>query len=205
MKTRLLARLILAVGALALPATTMQAYAEELPVDEPAAERADLEAAAAREKIDEMSKEALQELLDSSPTAKALYDQAPGYAVFRATKAGFLVTGAGGSGVTVNKRSGERTYMRMGSGGVGVGAGIQNFRLIVLFETEEALQRFSGGGWDAATSAQAAAGKAGVNAASSFVDHVAIFQLTDKGLMAQADLTGTRFWRSEKLNPRNPG
>jgi lipid-binding SYLF domain-containing protein len=91
--------------------------------------------------------------------------------------------------------------MRMGSAGVGLGAGVQNYRLVILFETEAALNKFvDGSSWDAATSAQAAAGKSGVNVASSFVDNVAIFQLTNKGLMAQADLTGTRFWKSDELN-----
>jgi hypothetical protein len=31
---------------------------------------------------------------------------------------------------------------------------------------------------------------------------VAIFQLTHKGLMAQADVSGTKYWKHKKLNRR---
>lgn len=153
-----------------------------------------------RKDIDAHSQQAIDTLLATNDRAKAQFDESAGYAVFRAAKAGFLLTGAGGTGVAVNRDSGERTYMRMGSGGVGVGAGVQKYRLVILFQDQERLARFVDGGWDTATSAQAAAGKAGVNATSSFVDGIAVYQLTDKGLMAQADLTGTRFWSSDKLN-----
>ena len=56
------------------------------------------------------------------------------------------------------------------------------------------------GGWDASTSAQAAAGTDGITLTSSFVGGVAIYQLTDRGLMAQADVSGTRFWVIDELN-----
>jgi lipid-binding SYLF domain-containing protein len=159
------------------------------------------DAAQTRQQLDAMSDQALKNLFAEERGAKQLYKQAAGYAVFRATKGGFLVTGAGGTGVAVNKKTERKTYMHMGSGGVGLGAGLQNYRLIVLFQTQAALDKFIEHGWDASTSAQAAAGKAGVSATSSFTDGLAVYQLTDKGLMAQADLSGTHFWKSDKLNP----
>src|SRR5690606_1124747 len=95
--------------------------------------------------------------------SKALYDRAAGYAVFSATKAGgFFVTGGGGTGVAVNKSTGQRVYMRMGIGGVGLGLGAQRYELVILFEDEARLNRFVTGGWDASTTAQAAAGQDGV-------------------------------------------
>lgn len=172
---------------------------EQTPASDAAA-ASEQEIAQLRKDIDADGKQAIDTLRATNDRAEALFDESAGYAVFRATKAGLLLTGAGGSGVAVNRDSGERTYMRMGSGGVGLGAGLQKYRLIILFQDQDRLARFVDGGWDAATSAQAAAGKAGVNATSSFVDGIAVFQLTDKGLMAQADLTGTRFWSSDKLN-----
>jgi lipid-binding SYLF domain-containing protein len=188
---------VLVAGAIAIPFTAAQALADS----EDAMDQDEIaEIAESRTNIDAMAMAAIQELVQSDGNARSLYEQSQGYAVFNATKAGLVVTGSGGSGVVVNQDSGERTYMRMGSAGVGLGAGVQNYRLVILFETEAALNKFVDGSWDAATSAQAAAGKSGVNVASSFVDNVAIFQLTNKGLMAQADLTGTRFWKSDELN-----
>lgn len=174
-------------------ATAAQEHASE-------AEIKQQEIALKQKAIDARAMDALTELLTKNEDADALYDNAAGYAVFGAAKAGLILTGGGGNGVAVNKATNERVYMNMGTGGVGLGAGVQKFRLVMLFETDEALQKFVDGGWDSAVTAQAAAGKAGSNFASSFVNGVAIYQLTEKGLMAQADLTGTRFWVNDDLN-----
>lgn len=186
----------LTIGALALGGLAQTAAAQDVEADVKQGE-----AAQVREQVDMISESALEELTASDAKIEAQYDDAVGYAVFRATKGGFIVTGAGGTGVAVNKQTGGRTYMHMGAGGVALGAGLQSYRSIFLFETEAAMDRFVAGGWDASATAQAAAGKAGKTAKSSFIHGVAVYQLTDKGLMAQADVSGTRFWKSEKLNP----
>jgi lipid-binding SYLF domain-containing protein len=70
----------------------------------------------------------------------------------------------------------------------------------LFFQTDARLNEFLNGSWDANTSAQAAAGNEGVGVASTFVDGVAVYQLTDKGLMAWADVSGTRFRVVSDLN-----
>ena len=35
---------------------------------------------------------------------------------------------------------------------------------------------------------------------ATFMNGVAFFQITDKGLMAHADITGTKFWKVDDLN-----
>jgi lipid-binding SYLF domain-containing protein len=155
---------------------------------------------ARRQEIDVRTQQTLDKLFEARGSARDLYDKAVGYAAFSATKAGFFVTGGGGTGVAVDKNSGRRTYMRMGTGGIGLGIGAQRYDLVILFETAAHLDRFIQGGWDASTTAQAAAGKEGITFTSSFVDGVAFFQLTDRGLMAQADVSGTRFWTVDDLN-----
>ncbi len=168
---------------------------------EEAAAAADPELVARQMEIDAESKAALDGLLADNEVAKALFDEAAGYAVFSVTKAGgFLVTGAGGSGVAINKGTGSRVYMRMGSGGVGFGIGVQQYSLVIMFEDLPHLERFMDGGWDSSATAQAAAGQEGVAVTSSFIDGVALFQTTDKGLIAIADVSGTRFWVADTLN-----
>jgi lipid-binding SYLF domain-containing protein len=153
-----------------------------------------------RQEIDQNAAATLDELFGQRGNARDLYDQAVGYAVFSATKAGFIVSGGRGTGVVVNKQSGARTYMRMITGGVGLGIGAQNYDLILLFQTETRLSEFLNGSWDANTSAQAAAGTDGVGVASTFIDGVAVYQVTDTGLMAWADVSGTRFRVLRELN-----
>jgi lipid-binding SYLF domain-containing protein len=157
------------------------------------------EAVQRRLEIDTGAQATLDGLLKSQAGAKELYDKAAGYAVFTATKAGFIVSGGSGTGVAVNKASGARTYMRMGMGGIGLGIGAQRYSLVILFETEAHLSKFVAGGWDSSATAEAAAGKEGVAVRSSFYNGVAFYQITDKGLMAHADVTGTKFWVIEDL------
>jgi lipid-binding SYLF domain-containing protein len=153
-----------------------------------------------RGEIDSNAQGVLDELFAAQPSARELHDKAAGYAVFTATKAGFIVSGGSGTGVAVNKGTGQKTYMRMGMGGIGLGIGAQRYSVIIMFENAAHLTKFATGGWDSSATAEAAAGQEGVAARSSFINGVAFFQLTEKGLMAHADVTGTRFWVIEELN-----
>ena len=110
-----------------------------------------------------------------------LYERATGYAVFTVTKGGFIVSGGGGNGVAVNKATGQRTYMRMGMGGIGLGIGGQRYSLVILFETEDRLNKFVAGGWDSSATAEAVAGQEGVAVRSSFIDGVAFYQIYGEG------------------------
>lgn len=152
-----------------------------------------------RQEIDNTAQKTLDKLLKEQAAVRDLYGQAVGYAVFTVTKGGFIVSGGGGNGVAVNKATGQRTYMRMGTGGIGLGIGGQRYSLVMLFETEDRLAKFVAGGWDSSAIAEAAAGKEGVAVRSSFIDGVAFYQITSKGLMAHADVTGTKFWVTDEL------
>lgn len=164
------------------------------------AQEVDPEAVERRQAIDHNAQATLDKLFTERADSKALYDRAVGYAVFTATKAGFILSGGSGTGVAVNKASGQRTYMRMGTGGIGIGIGAQRYDMIILFEDDAILGRFVQGGWDSSATAQAAAGQEGVAVRSSFIHGVAFYQLTEKGLMAHADVSGTRFWVIDDLN-----
>ena len=103
-------------------------------------------------------------------------------------------------GVAVHKVSGRRTYMRMGRAGVNVGLGGQKYQVVFLFQDTRSYRTFVDTGWQADASANAVAGPAGVNADATFTNGVAVFQLTEGGLMLQADISGTKYWRSKRLN-----
>jgi lipid-binding SYLF domain-containing protein len=144
---------------------------------------------------------AMKDLFASSGRAKELYDQAYGYAVFSVVKVAVGITGGGGDGVAYAKRNmNEPIYMEMATGGVGLGLGGQKYRTVFLFENQAAFDDFVFGGWEADAEANAAAGNQGANAAASFSNGVVIYQFTDKGLMANADISGTKYWIDEDLN-----
>lgn len=100
-----------------------------------------------RTKIDARSSEILDEVLADSDSAKELYDKAIGYAVFDNTKAALGVSGGGGSGVAVDKASGTRTYMKLGTAGVGFGIGVKTYQVIMLFEKDKVFRSFVDKGW----------------------------------------------------------
>ncbi len=150
-----------------------------------------------RGKIDARSSEVLEKVLGESANAKELYDKAMGYAVFDNTKVALGVSGGGGSGVAVHKSEGTRTYMKMGTGGVGLGIGVKTYQVIMLFEKEKVFRNFVDNGWQADTQAGAAAGTAGAAAETTFHNGMAVFVRTKKGLMASADISGTKYWQSD--------
>jgi lipid-binding SYLF domain-containing protein len=156
--------------------------------------------AAKRASIDQMARETLERLLSEDQAASDAADHAAGYAVFDSFKAAVLVSGGGGVGVAVNSSTGERTYMKMGTAGIGLGLGGQSYQVVFMFETQAAFDRFVTKGWQADANAGAAAGTKGAAEAASFNNGVAVFQLTYKGLMASADISGTKYWKHKKLN-----
>jgi len=117
---------------------------------------------ARRQEIDSAAQTTLDGLINKEAAVKDLYGRAAGYAVFTVTKGGFIVSGGGGNGVAVDKGSGQRTYMRMGMAGVGLGIGGQRYGLVILFETADRLNKFVAGGWDSSATAEAVAGQEGV-------------------------------------------
>jgi len=153
-----------------------------------------------RDGIDAVAKEAMAELLEGSSKAKALYDKSVGYAVFDNLKIQFIVAGGGGVGVAVDKASGERTYMKMGTGGIGLGLGGKKYQVIFLFQTEKTLDSFINKGWKADSSAGAAAGTASAEVETQFQNGIAYYQITEAGLIASADIAGTKYWKHKKLN-----
>ena len=153
-----------------------------------------------RADIDQMAEQTVQRLFAEEPGAEALYDRSAGYAVFSNYKFQLVVAGGGGQGVAVDRESGDRTYMKMGTGGVGLGIGGKKSSVVFLFETDAALDRFIDSGWVADTQAGAAAGKASADVESTFHDGVKIYQMTDKGLIASADVSGAKYWKHDELN-----
>ena len=160
----------------------------------------DLDRQAKQAKINETAQESLDEVLKESKGAKELFDNSYGWAAFDNLKIAWGFSGGGGNGVAVNKKSDARTYMKMGTVGVGLGLGAQKYQVVFLFQDKETFTNFVEKGWQADATAQATAGTAGVGGQTGFVNGIAIYQLTDKGLMASADIAGTKYWKNKKLN-----
>ena len=152
--------------------------------------------------IDATAAETLRRLMERSPKAESLFEKAYGWAVFDNLKLAFGISGGGGNGVAVRKDTGERIYMKMGTVGIGLGLGGQKYQVVFLFADKATFDNFVNKGWEADATAQAVAGTEGANAKTDFRNGMAVYQLTEAGLMAHADIAGTKYWKNDKLNAR---
>ena len=157
-------------------------------------------AAQTRTKLDATARATLDRLFKEKAGTRSLYDQAFGYAIFDTRKMSLLITTGFGGGVAVEKGSGARTYMKMATGGVNVGVGGQLFQLVFLFEDRASFRRFVDDGWEAGSEANATLGTASAAATPRFVDSMAVYQLTEAGVMLALDFTGTKYWKDKELN-----
>ena len=162
--------------------------------------RQDLKQETKRLDLDEMSKATLEKVLSTNERARMLYDNSYGWAAFDNVKVQFAIAGGGGQGAAVVKETGQRTYMNMGTAGVGLGIGMKQYQVLFLFETEAAFGSFVNSGWEAEASASATADEQGVGTAASFKNGVAYYMITDNGLMAGVDISGTKYWKDGKPN-----
>jgi lipid-binding SYLF domain-containing protein len=170
------------------------------PTATPKDQWAEMRLDARRKVIDAMAGETLERLLIVRPKAKELFETSYGYAVFDNFKFGIGISGAGGSGVAVEKKTGKRIYMKMGSAGIGLTLGGQKYRVIFLMQDSQTFERFVTSGLYADASARAAAGKEGSASGTAFVNGLAIFQLNEAGLMASVDISSTWYSRDDELN-----
>lgn len=157
-----------------------------------------------RAEIDEMAADMLADLYKLKPMAKDQIKKAAGYAVFSNVGVNLVFASfAGGKGVVVDKK-GRRTYMKMGSAGLGLGLGVKDFRAVFVFRTKAKLDAFVEKGWDFSGQVDAAAKsdkKGGaIAAAETAIPDVEIYQITKNGLALQATLQGTKYWKDKDLN-----
>lgn len=158
-----------------------------------------------RSEIQSETQKTLERLYKEEPGTRDEIATAEGYAVMANGGLKLIVISAGyGKGLTHDNKTGKDTYMEMATGGVGLGLGIKDYRLVFVFKTREALNHFITDGWDFSGEADATA-KAGAEGgeASGAVDAipgVRVYQLTEAGLSLQATLQGTKYWADDELN-----
>ena len=157
-----------------------------------------------RAAILEMREEVLDELYSIKPDTRVQIGSAAGYAVFSNANVNLILASFGGGvGVVRDSSSGRDTFMRMGEVGIGLGAGVKDFRAVFVFHTDEALERFTDVGFAVGGQADAAAKAGDLGAAvggEAIVDNVTVYQLTQSGLALQATIKGTRYWKDDELN-----
>lgn len=162
---------------------------------------------AKRAEIRKMRDDVLAEFYEKRPELKNRVRDAEGYAVFSNVGINVIFfSAAGGRGVVMKNGvfKDKETFMKMGSAGIGLGLGVKDFRALFIFSDSEKLDNFIDKGWDFGGQADAAAksdqkGDAAAGA-GSMLKGVEAYQLTKNGLVLQATLQGTKYWKDKRLN-----
>lgn len=149
--------------------------------------------------------ETLNRLYKLQPTSKEAIEKAAGYAVFSNFGMKIFFAGGGsGKGIAVNNATKKETFMKMLEVQAGLGMGVKKFRLVWVFQTEEALNGFVSSGWElgsqATASAQYDAKGAGLAGAVAISKDVWLYQLTDDGLAVELTAKGTKYYKDDDLN-----
>jgi lipid-binding SYLF domain-containing protein len=147
----------------------------------------------------------LAELYQEEPETKAKIANAAGYGTFSNININlFLASTGNGYGVVHNNDTGEDTYMRMAMIGVGLGLGVKDFRAVIIFKNQSALDTFVNKGWEFGGHADAAAQSgdkgASANVAGDITSDMEIYQFTEAGIALQATIAGTKYWKDKELN-----
>jgi len=162
-------------------------------------------AAEKRDYVDLMTKSSLKAFYAADKDLESQVEQAAGYGLFSSIGTNLIfVATEGGHGKVHNNKTGEDTYMKVAGGGIGLGIGVKDYKLLMVFKSEFALDDFVANGWSANAEADVAA-KSGdqggaKNAGSNTDRDVDTHILTESGLSVSATIGATKFYKDNGLN-----
>lgn len=145
---------------------------------------------------------ALVELQETTPGASMLLESAKGVLVMpNITKAGFIVGGEYGEGA-LRVNGVTEGYYSLAGGSFGFQAGVQTVSQVLLFMTDEALNKFRNTrGWEVGGDAEVTLIKVGTNISADTTKTnrpVIAFVFGQDGLLAGASLQGSKYSKIQR-------
>lgn len=152
-----------------------------------------------RDSINERADAALKRLYDVAPNSRELVSQAKGVLIFPRVIGGGLVVGVEHGDGVLRVNGQNKGYYSTSSGSIGLQAGAQSKAIVMVFRTQEALDKFlASSGWTAGVDATVAVANIGANGAldlNTIREPIVGFVMTNVGLMAGVSLEGTKINR----------
>lgn len=167
---------------------------------------ADADKATKQAEIRKVAQATLERFYKANPKLKADVDKSPGYAVFTTYGLSFIVGGAGGSGLALDRKTGKNTYMSMAQASVGPQIGVAQTETLIIFKSPAALAQFVDKGWEFGGGGGVQAGAAGKSVGApgaggeNVIADALYYTLTKNGLQAGGAVAGTKFWQNKDLN-----
>lgn len=217
MKTRLTIATVVFLFSLAAAASTFAGIFSD-----------DISPAEERTQIEDERKDILKKIFEKQPGLEQQIKEAPGYATFSVFNMNLLlVATARGTGIVVDNIKHEEIYMDVLSIGGGIGAGVKDLNMLIIFNEHKTLEQFTNSGWQFEAKADAALksgekgaeiGEAvsvaaptedsglntsmsgGLGAVTGVKPPMEVFVITEAGIAAQATVSGVKFSRDDELN-----
>jgi len=162
--------------------------------------------AARRDALLELRDQTVTDLVASKPEIKEEIANAVGYGVFASRQYDtFLVVMGDAAGVLTDNQTGKTTYLKMTRTVTAPGFADQRFRQLIIFRNRDLFDTFGAVGADVSASTNArfkpGTGKGLVlDGSISFNPMLSSYQLTDKGIVLQANWGGVGYIPDEALN-----
>ena len=138
-------------------------------------------------------REAIAKFKAADTSIQSFFDNSYGYAVLpKVFKGGFWIGGAHGNG-EVFERGMRIGYCSMSQATLGFTFGGEFFREIIFFRGKQDLDRFKTGQYTFSAAVTGVAATTGAAAKADYREGMAVFVMTDVGLMVDASLGGQKF------------
>ena len=141
-----------------------------------------------RSQLDEMAATAIAGLVEQDAALQQKIDDSLGYSVANMKVTKVPVVGAGGGeGVFVNKKTNKRIYFTVSRFDIGGGWGARSYKILLLFDTQEMIERLHNGTWEFQAGVEASAGTAAAEGSSGALNEgYTVHVLSDGGASATA-------------------
>lgn len=143
---------------------------------------------AKRRALDEMMANTINVLAEDDYALQKELDESLAYAVANMKVTKVPVVGAGGGeGVLVNRETNRRTYFTVSRFDIGGGWGARTYKVLMVIQSQEVLDRLANGSWEFHAGVEASAGSTATEGASSALNTgYTLHVLSDGGASATA-------------------
>ena len=154
-----------------------------------------------RSELDLMAKTAIDGLVEQDAELQKQIDDSLGYFVANMKVTKVPVVGAGGGeGVLVNKKTNKRLYITVNRLDIGGGWGARSYKILLLIETQEMLDKLHNGTWEFQSGVEASAGTAAAEGSTgALTEGYSVHILADGGASATATVRVIRIKVNSEL------
>lgn len=181
-----------------------------------------------RKQIQKERVEILEKVYADHPELREKVAAAPGYATFSAINMNLLLLSTGrGAGIVIDNEKNREIYMKFLALAGGIGAGVKDMNILIIFNDYETLETFVTSGWQFGAQAEAslksgekggelgesvsvgdpgedgeinASMTSGMREVTQVDTPMEIYKITEAGISAQATIGGVKFSPDEDLN-----